>query len=468
MRDLAREVTELDPSPGPSARSRGPEHASRRVGHVGGTADGASRLGSTITGTLAALLGVAVPVAWILGSYLRIDISTVLSTSGDDGWCTLGQEGIGVHCWGDFSAIRFSSFNSTPSGPEAVYPLASRLVRLPFLALSDIAGFQAALITFVVVSALCVLSPLIWAVRRTPWAAKPVVVTVAGVATAPAIMLLDRGNILALTVPLMLLALLGLVRDSPWMVAVATIAASSIKPQLVLIGVGLLALHHWRAAAVTFLGSGAVLTAPYFVLGDHWYTGLTEWLQAASRWSANQPLSTIWPNNISLPHVLYLVAHTGPWHSLSVVRGSVDRDYLVASAAIGAVVVAVIALSGRKLPRLASGVALLALACVCSPLTYAYYGVFMLPVFAIVYRYGVEDWPRETRLDRTMPVLLASAVVLGLSPLIIPLGGSPTASLLPVLSTGAWAIYLGALSVWGFSRMRMDDSGAQPDTGTEA
>ncbi len=388
-----------------------------------------------------------------------------------DGWCTLGQQGIGVHCWGDFSAIRFSSFTSAPSGPEAVYPLASRLVRFPFLALSDIAGFQAALITFVIVSVICVVSPLIWAVRRTPWSAKPVVVTVAGITTAPAIMLLDRGNILALAVPLMLLALLGLVRDSPWTVAVATIAASSIKPQFVLLGVGLLALRHWRAAIVTFLGTGAILVAPYFVLGDRWFTGVTEWLRGASRWSTSQPLSASWPNNISLPHVLYLLAHAGPWHSLPIVRTLVDRDYLVASAAIGVVVVAAIAVSGRRLPPLASGVALLAIACVGSPLTYAYYGVFTLPVFAIVYRYGVEDWPRDTRLARTMPVLLAIPVVLGLSPLIIPFGGaltSPTVSLLPLLSSGAWVIFVGALAIWGISRMRKDHWKSPTNASTEA
>lgn len=48
-------------------------------------------------------------------------------------------------------------------------------------------------------------------------------------------MVLDRGNLLELVVPLLRLALDGLVRDSPWVVALATAAAASINPQLALL-----------------------------------------------------------------------------------------------------------------------------------------------------------------------------------------------------------------------------------------
>lgn len=433
--------------------------------------DDGSRLGRGIIGALGALLGLAAAVAWVLGAYLKVDVAAALSFNSQDGWCAAPNEGVGIHCWGDFSSIRFESFTSEPSAPEAVYPLASRLVRLPFLAVTDIAGFQAALITFVVVSALCVVSPLVWAVRRAPWSTKPLVVTVAGIATAPTMMLLDRGNILALAVPLLLIALVGLVRDTPLTVALATIAAASIKPQFALIGAGLLALHHWRAAALTFAGSVVLVVAPYLLQGDRWVTAVADWLHAASTWSASQPLSASWPNNISLPHVLYLVTHAGPWRSSPVVSGLADRDYLIASVGVAVVVVAVVVLAGRSLPPLASGASLLAVACLVSPLTYAYYAIFMVPVVAVVFRHGVDDWPRATRLDRSMPVLLAVALVLGLSPLLVPLGATltpPTVSLLPLLSTGAWAVFLVTLAIWGITRARTDQLTARVNESTDA
>ena len=417
---------------------------------------GGSRLGWNIVGALSGLLGLAAVVAWVLGSYFKVDVAAMVSFPGADGHCRLPHEGVGVHCWGDFGAVRFASLTGAPLGPEVVYPLSSRILRLPFFAISSIGGYGAGLIAFLVASAACLIAPVVWAVRDTPWALKPVVVTVAAVATMPFLMVLDRGNVLALTVPFLFLALLGLVRDKPWMIAVATIAATSVKPQFALLGVGLLALRHWRAAAVSIAGSVAIIVVPYLVFGDKWRSALVTWLDAAQAWTKSQPLSVDWPGNISLPRVLYLLGHAGPWRHSRLLSTIDDGTYTTASVAILAVIVGILVLSGRHLPPLATGVALLAIASLASPLTYAYYSVFMIPVVAIVFRCGLASWPTDTRWDRTMPRILSAALVLGLSPLLLPLGSSltaPVAPLLPVLSACAWAAFLAAMAIWGVARM---------------
>lgn len=418
---------------------------------------GGSRLGWNLVGILAWLLGLAVVSAWILSSYFKVDVATMVSYPGADGWCNVPHEGIGVHCFGDFGAITFNSLTSPPVGPELVYPLSSRILRIPFFVIASLSGFQASLIAFLIVSAACVTFPVVWAVRDVPWALKPVVVTVLGVTTTPFLMVLDRGNMLAFAVPALFLALLGLVRDKPWLVAISTIVAASVKPQFALIAVVLLALHRWRAAAMAILGSAAILVLPYLMYGNAWLAKFVAWLDAAHSWSRGQPLAVNWPGNISFPRVLYLLAHAGPWRDSTLVSSQVDGSYTTVSIGLLAIVVVLLVLAGRRLPPLALGVSALAVACLASPLTYIYYLVFLIPVGAIVFRQGLGDWPAQTRWDQVMPVLLAVALVLGLSPLPIPLGGNlapPVASLLPVLSTCAWALFLGAMALWSLMRLR--------------
>jgi len=427
---------------------------------------GGSRIGWNIVGALAGLLGIAAVVAWVLGSYLKVDVASMLSYYGADGYCKLPQQGVGIHCWSDYPAVQFASLTDAPLKPELVYPLSSRILRLPFFAIGSIGGYTAGLIAFLATSVACVIAPAVWAVRNTSWALKPVVVTVASVATLPVLMLLDRGNILTLTVPFLLLALLGLVLDKPWLVVVSTIAATSVKPQFAILGVALLALRHWRAAAVSIAGSAVIIVAPFLLLGGAWRSAFVTWLHTAEAWTRSQPLSANWPSNISLPRLLYLLAHAGPWRDSRHVSTIADGTYTTASMAILAVIIGILVLSGRHLPPLASGIALLAIASLASPLTFGYYGVFMIPVIAIVFRYGLTNWPTDTRWDRAMPRILSVALVLGLSPLLIPLGLSlvpPVAPLLPLLSTFAWAVFLVAMAIWGLARMRRAPIDPLPD-----
>lgn len=423
---------------------------------------GGSRFGWNIVGILMGFLGLSLVVAWVLGSYFRLDVAAMISFRGNDGACSLPREGVGLHCWGDFAAIRFSALTSPPQGPEAVYPISSRILRIPFFAISSIGGFQASLFAFVIASAACVISPLVWAVQHTPWALKFVVVTAAGVATAPFLMVVDRGNVLGLIVPMLFLSLLGLVSEKPWIVTIAVVVAASVKPQFALLSVVLLALRHWRPAMTALGGSIAIVVVPYLVLGGKSLQGISDWLDAARGWSGTQPLSVGSPGNISLPRALYLVVHSGPWRDAPLLSTVTDSTYTATCWALLAVIVSILVYSGRHLPPLALGVCFLTISSLALPLTFAYYAVFMIPVIAIIFRLGLDDWPAKTLWDRVVPVLLSAALVLGLSPLLVPLGASltpPVASLLPVLSTCFWAAFLGAVAIWGLLRMQ---EGATP------
>jgi hypothetical protein len=418
--------------------------------------DGGTGLGWAVVGAAAGLLGVAIVAMWVLSSYFGVDVAGSISFPGADGWCDTATVGLGVHCFGDFSAIRFDSLFAAPNAVEAVYPLSTRLVRLPFFLIDRVAGFQTALVAYVVVSGVCILAPLFWAVKEARWSLKPVVVVAVGVGTAPFLFLMDRGNIIALIVPALFFALLGLVRDRPWMVAIAVIVASSVKPQFALLGFALLALRHWWPALVSLGGSIAIVILPFGLLGQGAVGGVSGWLHAASGWAKGHDLSTGWPTNASFPRVIYLLGHLGDAGNLKEAAAHDELIATIVAAVVCGLVTLVLLVAGRGLPPLALGIGFTTMASLAVPVSYGYYLVFAIPVVAIVFRLGLKGW-LDLRSARVAAILLSVAIVLGLTPLLIPLASgtqSIAVSLVPILAAYAWLAFLVALAIWGALSLR--------------
>jgi hypothetical protein len=423
---------------------------------------GGSRFGWTLVSALTVSLGVAVGVAWVLSSYFGVDVPASVSLVGVDGHC---NGGLGVHCFGDYSAIDFASLGAQPSDPEAVYPASSRISRLPFFLIGHFAGFQAGLVTFLIVSALCLISPAVWSVRHAPWFAKGIVVTATGLTAAPVLIAWDRGNIMALAVPLIFAVMWGLARNHPWVVTAAIIAGAMMRPQFAVMALALVAVREWKAAIVSAVGSVAAVATSFFLFGSTWLTEIGNWIEVARTWTRSQPLGQNWPPNISIPRALYVLAHAGPWRDLGFVTNLPDWAYAVAGIVFAGAVVAVVVVAGRHLPPLAIAVAMLAAISLALPLAYAYYYVFALPIVALVFRDGISEWPAVRRLDKVVISAFFIALLLSLTPLLLPMGHafqvaggvSVVANAVPICATVAWMVFMAALAASGLVNIRKLD-----------
>ena len=229
---------------------------------------GGTWFGWSVVGSLGLLLGPAAIMAYILGSYLEIDVAGSLSQVGRDGGCDLLVTGVGRHCFGDFTSIYYPSPVAPLVESEWLYPVSTRILRLPFWIVGELFGINAALTVYLFVSAVCILIPVFWAVRHTPFWAKGLVLGVMGIATTPFIFAWDRGNILSLTVPFVFLAILGLVKTRHGWVVIGVIAAASIKPQFALLAFALLAVRDGRRFAIALGGSVVVVVGSYALLGS--------------------------------------------------------------------------------------------------------------------------------------------------------------------------------------------------------
>ncbi|MEI8080505.1 MAG: glycosyltransferase 87 family protein [Actinomycetes bacterium] len=418
-------------------------------------------------GTLAAMLGLAVVSAWIQAAYFGVNVAASLSYWGKDGWCPQGTSGLGAHCWGDYAAIRFSSLASLPVGPEAVYPVSSRLLRIPFFIVDSVAGFQTGLVLFMAVSIVCVLSPALWAVRGMSWANKSLVIVLGCVATAPFLITLDRGNMIALVVPVFLIFLLGLIRDQPWLAAWAVVVASTVKPQFAVLGLALIALRFWLPALLALLGSLVVTLVPYWLFfGSRGASALEKWIHELGSFSDSQSLSAAWPTNLSLPGAL--ARSFGLGESLSV---------MIVVGLAGLVTIAVLA-RGPRLHPLLIGTVFMVMASLVSPISYAYYGVFLIPLVAVIFRLGPRNWPRVGSINQAITVLMTAGIVLGLTPLLIPTGKAAlkmdtaittqpgtaliVGSLVPLLAAIAWLALFVAVIVRAIWMEQTTEPGATP------
>jgi len=365
-----------------------------------------------------------------------------------------------------------------------VYPVSTRIGRIPFWIVGSLGGYRAGLALFILISTLSMLFPALWAVRDLPLSLKPLFISLACVVTAPFLIMIDRGNMLALAAPALLVYLVGLVRTKPWLATSAIVLASSVKPQFAILGLALVALRLWLPALVAGLGSIAVTILPFFIFFHSQGVNLLEtWITQSVAWSGSQPLGVDWPPNISLPRVVSKVSRgLGEMGSHIGIEfaGFGDGASVKLFIGIAIAVVVVLLFRGRRLHPLLLGTVFLVLACLASPISYAYYGFFLIPLLAVIFRLGPPAWPTKGHLNMLITSLMSVGMVLGLSPFLIPMSdvsaspaGSPiiVVSLFPVLSSVTWALLLVTATVkavWpGTSNYSVEEANARgvPDGG---
>jgi hypothetical protein len=420
---------------------------------------GLTSVGSRLVGVLAGLLAFAVAWSFALASYFRIDVPASLSFRGDDSWCVTGREGMGLHCWGDYAAIRFRSLSDLPEGPEAPYPMATRIVRAPFMLVESIWGSQVGLALFLLCTVLCLMIPALWAVRRTSLSVGTITVAVACVATTPFLLVVDRGNLVGFAVPALFVVLLGVVRHRPWWAVAGVIAASAVKPQFALLIVLFVSLRQLRPFLGAALGSLLMFGLPFLLLGNNWAYGMKAWRESSVAWAGSQSIAADWPSNLSIASALHgWLTHAGAWiESTGLDLGgwgvegrSTESVSVVVAYGLVAVIVVLLAWRGNRLPGLALAASLIAMACLVLPVSFAYYGAFALPIIAILLREGLVSSQAHQGRFRVVTLSLAVALVLTLTPILIPsnqavrdVGGEMILpSLTPHLATAAWLVFL--------------------------
>jgi len=325
---------------------------------------------------------------------------------GADANCDVGRESLGIHCFGDFSAIRFTEPWSKPSGAELVYPLSSRLVRLPFFLVEHLTSYRFALSAFLVIGVAMCIFPLLHSLKNQGPYMRIAGSFIIGITNIGTISALDRGNIIVFCVPLIYLFWVAEARSKTKWAILSLCLAVSIKPQLVLLNALFLWKRKNRAAMVSTLISLLVLVAPYAVIDRGRFDEIRLWISEMRRWSQSMGPEVTYPPNVAFNRLFGILG-----------LNTYYAGYLIAAAFILAITVT--SRRNRTQSLTSPMIGLILVTALSGPIAYIYYVVLLIPAVAILLS-DSNDPPATIDVSRSAASLLSLVLPLTLLPIAIP------------------------------------------------
>jgi hypothetical protein len=226
----------------------------------------------------------------------------VASYSVEDGWCDPKKSGIGSHCFGDyFAPLTATGSNPWGNGLNPNPGLAMNIFR-SMNNLAVISTQRISLIAWLLIIISCLSLPLFHFLKYSSnTSEQKILISTIYTLSMPVISVLDRGNIIALTVPSVYLFMVNL-GGLKTRHKVALMFACLIKPQLIILS--LLLTHRGRVKdLVKFVIIWIILFASSFLtFGDTWgniqkyISGILDYSNYASR-------GKIYPVNLSLRNI---------------------------------------------------------------------------------------------------------------------------------------------------------------------
>ncbi len=342
---------------------------------------------------VAALALLLVGTAFVASHYFGKDVASSLTYIADDKYCDLSaNEGIGIHCFGDYRLV--ADYVSAPNPWDVIngnynnYPAGSMLPHAIFRVLGDIVGSPlVGLLGYLTAMLAAMAVPAIWASKGRPLATRIMILALFGVGAVPALMALDRGNSVGFAVPAMLAFLVAMRREKYRTVVVAIVIASLIKPQYLLLVLALIAHRRWRHTAYA-IGGAAVANVLAFLTWPQNFPGtIIQSVQNTLRYSADFPLHIDYPANVSLAEGVYVfIQHAGRVVGISNAGQWVFTNSGPVSIALALAVAAAVVALGRRLPPVIGGSLLLMAASLAPAVSWPYYLVFGLPIAAVLLR----------------------------------------------------------------------------------
>lgn len=408
-----------------------------------------------LLGSLAAGLALAIITAWVYSSYFQIDVAASLVWSGSDGYCDPDRAGMGTHCFSDYSQFTALGTTMDPEGSNPFirnYPPINRAVFWLFQLLHTYVSPILALAAYVSVITVAMLVPALWSARFQGWSQRMIIVLLVGIGTYPFLAAVDRGNNIALAIPLVLWAFVAMRTQNFPQAVIAVALAAQIKPQFGLLVIAFLVVRQWRYAVIAavsasglFLASFALFLLPGIGLDPIWE--FKYFLLYTRYYSDYLPSDSVYPVNASFSHS---VSQILGW--VGIHPGSSQVFWIVSALVILGVVA--IVWRGNTLPfPLWAGALLMAIS-LTPAVTFGYYFAGALVIAALItnQRTGIE-----AREPAWLMWLLLCALTLSLAPILISIGeassplpvasGGVVISLVPILGSSAWLVLLAATAI---------------------
>lgn len=167
---------------------------------------------------LAAAIPLLTIIAVIILGYQGKFWTETISFRINDSWCNTGREGVGLHCFGDYGLAYYRGYKEVVYSPDN-FAAANTPVTALFFELLRLFPYNISLVFYLALSTLCLAYPIFKATAPFGRERQLILTSSFGLLSAGAISALDRGNHVALLVPLVywyIMALAGKKWTQAW------------------------------------------------------------------------------------------------------------------------------------------------------------------------------------------------------------------------------------------------------------
>jgi hypothetical protein len=190
--------------------------------------------------TYSAVYMIASTINFYITSYLKYKPSSVLSFRVEDGWCEPTTQGIGSHCFGDFYySLRFISRDNPWNLEANPYPPFALMIFKPFEFLaSQFPNNNYGLIAYLVfLFAMLSIVPLILVANKSISMRTGLLAFALIISSAPALVALDRGNVIIFCFPFLCFFFLNILRGNDRKALLFLTFVVLVKPQSIILGI---------------------------------------------------------------------------------------------------------------------------------------------------------------------------------------------------------------------------------------
>jgi hypothetical protein len=317
-------------------------------------------------------------------SYYNWNLTEILSNRVKDGWCNPQKEGVGLHCFGDFFAPIGIAGNQDPweVGINPNPPFAMLIFKL-FYFISNLTTPRISLLLYLLIIFIAFSLPALHAWRQsTKLYQEKLLYLLVYFTSMPAISLFDRGNVIALTLPMLYFSFLC-IQKNPHITVVLLVAAVLIKPQLAIFSIILLATRNYRYFA-TILVSGTVLNLMGFLFFHNPKVSFINWISSIINYPSYAGEGKIYPVNISLRNTLYLMDKS--------FQSNLSDTFIQTTASIVVLIFVVSLLfSINRLPLGQIFYQVVILSLVAGGTVFSYYAIYLTLMFIFLAFFGLAD-----------------------------------------------------------------------------
>ena len=259
------------------------------------------RHSSPIAACLIALFLSSVGLWIFLSSYFDIEILASISFFAQDGHCAPSSQGLGVHCFGDYYYPLNAAKQTFPWDGYIPYPAAPLSLFKPFATIENLTNSSRfALAIYMTILMISVAVPSIWVAKKADPTLGTTIFVLSGPFSFAGMIVLDRGNLVGLLAPLVLLFLVGLKNTNINQIHLAIIASAAIKPQFALLAIVFLMINKGRSFLLSIRMLLLSQLLPFLFWPKSFPSNISTSLKLLLNFNSYEDSATLYPGEISL------------------------------------------------------------------------------------------------------------------------------------------------------------------------